>query len=86
LRLQLLYLYNQVLFSLTSVQLTKIFHDRVNFDLRNLLVGTEIYMDELSRKFSVDASFALKSIRCLRIKNELRNTIGDIMNNYRPKV
>jgi len=85
LRLQLLYLYNQVLFSLTSVQLTKIFHDRVNFDLRNLLVGTEIYMDELSRKFSVDASFALRSIRCLRIKNELRNTIGDIMNNYRPK-
>ncbi|ORX60902.1 DUF254-domain-containing protein [Piromyces finnis] len=85
LRLQLLYLYNQILFSLTSVQLTKIFQDRVNFDLRNLLSGTEIYMDELSRKFSVDASFMLKSIRCLRLKNDLRNTIGEIMNNYRPK-
>jgi len=43
-------------------------------------------MDELSRKFSVDASFLLKSIRCLRLKNDLRNTIGDIMLNYRPKV
>ncbi|OUM65411.1 hypothetical protein PIROE2DRAFT_20342 [Piromyces sp. E2] len=85
LKLQLQYLYNQVLFSLTSVQLTKIFQDRVNFDLRNLLAGTEIYMDELSRKFSVDASFLLKSIRCLRLKNDLRNTIGDIMLNYRPK-
>jgi len=85
LRLQLLYLYNQILFSLTSIQLTKIFHDRVNFDLRNLLAGTEIYMDELSRKFSIDASFLLKSIRSFRIKNELRNSIGEILNNYRPK-
>ncbi|KAG4087450.1 DUF254-domain-containing protein [Neocallimastix lanati (nom. inval.)] len=85
LKIQLLYLYNQVLFSLTSVQLTKIFHDRVNFDLRNLLVGTEIYMDELSRKFGVDASYLLKSIRCLRIKNDLRNKIGEILNNNHPK-
>jgi len=85
LKIQLLYLYNQILFSLTSVQLTKIFHDRVNFDLRNLLSGTEVYMDELSRKFSIDASYLLKAIRCLRIKNELRNTIGEILNNNHPK-
>ncbi|ORX75692.1 DUF254-domain-containing protein [Anaeromyces robustus] len=85
LKLQLIYLYNQILFSLTSVQLTKIFHDRVNFDLRNLLSGTEIYMDELSRKFSIDASFLLKAIRSFRIKNELRNSIGELLNTYRPK-
>jgi len=51
-----------------------------------LLVGTEIYMDELSRKFGVDASYLLKSIRCLRIKNDLRNKIGEILNNNHPKV
>lgn len=39
LRDQLLYLHNQILSVLTSVQLTRIFEQRVNFDLRRLLGG-----------------------------------------------
>lgn len=58
----------------------------MNFDLRNLLAGTEVYMDELVKKFSIDASYLLKSIRCLKLNNDLRNKIGKILNNYHSKV
>jgi len=39
LRDQLLYLHSQILSVLTSLQLTKIFEQRINFDLRRLLSG-----------------------------------------------
>ena len=39
LRDQLLYLHNQIISVLTSAQLTRIFEQRVNFDLRRLLGG-----------------------------------------------
>lgn len=39
LRDQLLYLHSQILSVLTSQQLTKIFEQRINFDLRRLLSG-----------------------------------------------
>jgi hypothetical protein len=43
LRDQLLYLHSQILSVLTSLQLTKIFEQRINFDLRRLLSGKHTF-------------------------------------------
>lgn len=45
LRDQLNYLYNQILSVLTSTQLTRIFEQRINYDLRLLLGGCLFYIN-----------------------------------------
>ncbi|TPX50273.1 hypothetical protein SeLEV6574_g01012 [Synchytrium endobioticum] len=85
LREQLQYLYNQILFILTAAQLTRIFEQRVNYDLRNLLAGTENLLDELCNSFSKTASHYLSAINPLRMSHRLRNRIGVIMSNGIPK-
>ncbi|KAG9284849.1 hypothetical protein G9A89_003772 [Geosiphon pyriformis] len=79
LRDQLNYLYNTILSVLTSSQLTKIFDQRINFDLRRLLGGTEIFLDNLSNCLSDDPGFMLGSIQCVRMPKELRDKIGASM-------
>ncbi|KAI9281821.1 vacuolar fusion protein MON1 [Sporodiniella umbellata] len=79
LRDQLSYLHNQILSVLTSTQLTKIFEQRVNFDLRRLLGGTEIFLDSLSNLFSTDHSFMLSALQCLRVSKSVRDTMGSIL-------
>ncbi|RCH84542.1 Vacuolar fusion protein mon1b [Rhizopus azygosporus] len=79
LRDQLLYLHNQILSVLTNVQLTKIFEQRVNFDLRRLLGGTEIFLDSLSTSFSHDHSFMLSALQCLRVNKSVRDQVGSIL-------
>ncbi|CAG8650694.1 170_t:CDS:10, partial [Ambispora leptoticha] len=79
LRDQLNYLYNQILSVLTSTQLTKIFEQRINFDLRRLLGGTEIFLDHLATCMSDDPGFILGSIQCVRMSKELRDKVGAAM-------
>ncbi|KAI7877181.1 DUF254-domain-containing protein [Lichtheimia hyalospora FSU 10163] len=78
LRDQLLYLHNQILSVLTSVQLTRIFEQRVNFDLRRLLGGTEVFLDSLSTLFSRDHGFMLCALQCLRLSRAVRDQLGSI--------
>ncbi|TPX36200.1 hypothetical protein SmJEL517_g01497 [Synchytrium microbalum] len=85
LREQIQYLYNQILFILTSAQLTRIFEQRVNYDLRNLLAGTENLLDELSNSFQKTASHYLSAINPLRMSHRLRTRIGAIMTDSIPK-
>ncbi|KAG1442265.1 hypothetical protein G6F56_011140 [Rhizopus delemar] len=79
LRDQLSYLHNQILSVLTSTQLTKIFEQRVNFDLRRLLGGTEVFLDSLSSLFSADHSFMLSALQCLRVNKSVRDQMGGIL-------
>ncbi|RCH81226.1 Vacuolar fusion protein mon1b, partial [Rhizopus stolonifer] len=82
---QLLYLHNQILSVLTSVQLTRIFEQRVNFDLRRLLGGTEVFLDSLSTLFHNDHSFMLSGLQCLRMSRITRDQAGEILSDGRVK-
>ncbi|KAI9494511.1 vacuolar fusion protein MON1 [Zychaea mexicana] len=81
LRDQLLYLHNQIISVLTSAQLTKIFEQRVNFDLRRLLGGTEVFLDSLSTLFNKDHSFMLSALQVLRLNRNVREQAGSIISN-----
>ncbi|KAI9310518.1 vacuolar fusion protein MON1 [Dichotomocladium elegans] len=79
LRNQLLYLHNQILSVLTSAHLTRIFEQRVNFDLRRLLGGTEVFLSSLSTQFGRDHSFMLSALQVLRLGRGIRDQIGEIL-------
>ncbi|SAM02999.1 hypothetical protein [Absidia glauca] len=76
---QLVYLHNQILSVLTSSQLTRIFEQRVNFDLRRLLGGTEVFLDSLSTSFNNDHSFMLGALQVLRLDRSTRDSAGQIL-------
>ncbi|KAK9760746.1 Vacuolar fusion protein mon1, variant 2 [Basidiobolus ranarum] len=76
-RAQLTYLYNQVLSIITSTQLTRIFEQRVNFDLRRLLSGTEVFLDSLCREMTYDPSIMLGAIHALKMKKPLRAKLNN---------
>ncbi|CDH53413.1 vacuolar fusion protein mon1 homolog a-like [Lichtheimia corymbifera JMRC:FSU:9682] len=85
LRDQLLYLHNQILSVLTGAQLTRIFEQRVNFDLRRLLAGTEVFLDSLSTLFNKDHSFMLSALQCLRLSRRVRDQTGAILSGRKIK-
>ncbi|CAG8624128.1 27123_t:CDS:10 [Dentiscutata erythropus] len=85
LRDQLNYLYNQIVSVLTSTQLTKIFEQRVNFDLRRLLGGTEPFLDNLASTMGDDPGFMFSSIQCVRMNKDLRDKVGSIMQSIKPQ-
>ncbi|KAJ3053009.1 Vacuolar fusion protein mon1b [Rhizophlyctis rosea] len=85
LRNQLQYLYSQILFILTSAQLTKIFETRNNYDLRNLISGTETFLDELCNRFQRTSGYFLGGIECLKMPSKLRMKIGDVLSKDPPK-
>ncbi|ORZ17135.1 vacuolar fusion protein MON1, partial [Absidia repens] len=76
---QLVYLHNQILSVLTSSQLTRIFEQRVNFDLRRLLGGTEVFLDSLSTSFNNDHSFMFGALQVLRLGRSTRELAGQIL-------
>ncbi|KAJ3190568.1 hypothetical protein HK101_008590, partial [Irineochytrium annulatum] len=82
---QLETLYDQILFILTSSQLTRIFDQRVNYDLRNLISGTEMFFDELGRNFHKSPSNILGAPHCLRMPFKLRQQINSILSSNQPK-
>ncbi|KAI8972994.1 vacuolar fusion protein MON1, partial [Pilobolus umbonatus] len=83
---QLCYLHNQILSVLTSVQLTKIFEQRVNYDLRRLLGGTEIFLDSIATLFNNDSSFMLSGLQCLRLSRSVRDQAGTILREGKSKI
>ncbi|KAJ3109401.1 Vacuolar fusion protein mon1b [Phlyctochytrium planicorne] len=85
LRRQLDNLYSQILFTLTLSQLERIFEKRLNYDLRGLLTGTEVFFDEMLRSHLKGPPWFLKSFQCLRVRSAVRNSVHGILVNGAPK-
>ncbi|GJJ73285.1 vacuolar fusion protein MON1 [Entomortierella parvispora] len=79
LRDQLGYLYSQIISVLTHAQMTRIFEQRNNFDLRGLIGGTEIFLDSLGKLMNSYPGFMLSAIQCLTMPKELRDKVGGVL-------
>lgn len=79
LRDQLGYLYAQIISVLTQSQMTRIFEQRNNFDLRGLIGGTEIFLDSLGKLMNTYPGFMLGAIQCLTMPRELRDKVGAVL-------
>ncbi|KAJ9580107.1 hypothetical protein L9F63_004249, partial [Diploptera punctata] len=73
--LQLTYVYNQVVSVLTSSQLTRIYEQRRNYDLRRLLAGAERLIDHLINFMEREPAFLLVAVKCLPLTPSVRDTI-----------
>jgi hypothetical protein len=76
---QLVCFHSHVVSIFTTVQLTKLFEQRVNFDLRRLLFGSEGIFDALSSELSSKGGIMLGSVQCLRMPVQLRDKIGQAL-------
>ncbi|CAG8533827.1 3490_t:CDS:10, partial [Paraglomus brasilianum] len=85
LRNQLSYLYNQIIYVVTSAHLTKVFEQRTNFDLRRLIAGTEVFLDNLSSTMGDDLGFLFGSIECMRMNKELREKVATVVQSIKRK-
>eukprot|EP01114_Cavostelium_apophysatum_P019135 TRINITY_DN6078_c0_g1_i1.p1 TRINITY_DN6078_c0_g1~~TRINITY_DN6078_c0_g1_i1.p1 ORF type:complete len:540 (+),score=106.62 TRINITY_DN6078_c0_g1_i1:38-1621(+) len=72
---QLNYLYSQVI-SILTAGVNQIFERRANFDLRNLLGGTDRFLDNLSSLMDHDSSFILNAVHPLRLDISVRSSIA----------
>ncbi|ORZ21024.1 vacuolar fusion protein MON1 [Lobosporangium transversale] len=79
LRDQLNYLYAQIISVLTHSQMTRIFEQRNNFDLRGLIGGTEIFLDSLGKLMNSYPGFMLGAIQCLTMPKALRDKVGTVL-------
>ncbi|KAK3812041.1 MAG: MON1-like protein A-like protein [Benniella sp.] len=79
LREQLEYLYAQIISVLTHSQMTRIFEQRNNFDLRGLIGGTEIFLDSLGKLMNTYPGFMLGAIQCLTMPRDLRDKVGAVL-------
>ncbi|XP_011306022.1 vacuolar fusion protein MON1 homolog A [Fopius arisanus] len=75
LALQLTYVYNQILFVLTQSQLTRVYDQRRNFDLRRLLTGSERLIDHLLNFMDREPAFFLGAVKCLPLVPSMRDSI-----------
>ncbi|KAJ3118660.1 Vacuolar fusion protein mon1b [Phlyctochytrium bullatum] len=82
---QLEHLYAQIVFVLTGSQLTRIFEQRSNYDLRILLTGTDVFLDELCRSHTRGLAFSLQSLPCLKLRAGLRSIINTVLATGAPK-
>lgn len=73
--LQLTYVYNQVVSVLTSSQLTRIYEQRRNYDLRRLLTGAERLIDHLINFMEREPAFLLVAVKCLPLTPSVRDSI-----------
>ncbi|KAI9022615.1 vacuolar fusion protein MON1 [Hyaloraphidium curvatum] len=79
LRDQLRTLHSQIVSLLTATQLQRIFEQRLNYDLRNLLGGAERQLTHLPDMMSSDLGHLMSSIQSLRLKPQLRQKIGNAL-------
>lgn len=80
LRVQLEALYMQILSTLTLPNLTTIFSNRPNTDLRRPLKGTEVLLSALADSFTRGSPPALLSaLECLKMKKTQRKVIDDTL-------
>lgn len=80
LRAQLNVLYAQILSTLTKSQISKVFQSRSNFDLRQLLGGTEKFLNALTREMNEGSpSILLGALECLRLRKKIREKINNVL-------
>ncbi|WAR25300.1 MON1A-like protein [Mya arenaria] len=75
-RIQLNYLYNQILSVLTLSTLKKIFKQRRNYDLRRQLSGSEKFLDSLLTMMEREPGLLLSAVRCLPLECQTRDMIA----------
>jgi len=86
-RIQLNYLYNQILSVLTLSTLKKIFKQRRNYDLRRQLSGSEKFLDSLLTMMEREPGLLLSAVRCLPLESQTRDMIAQsIVQNAKVKV
>ncbi|XP_049963709.1 vacuolar fusion protein MON1 homolog A [Schistocerca serialis cubense] len=73
--LQLTYVYNQIVSVLTSSQLTRIYEQRRNYDLRRLLAGAERLIDHLLNFMEREPAFLLGAVKCLPLTASVRDAV-----------
>jgi len=76
--MQLEYVHSQIICLLTA-GVNRIFENRADFDLRNLLSGTEKMFDNLVSFMDHDASVFANAIHCLRLGEGTRRSVGRIL-------
>lgn len=69
------YVYNQILSVLTQSQLTRVYEQRRNFDLRRLLTGSERLIDHLLNFMDKEPAFFLGAVKCLPLLPSMRDAI-----------
>ena len=86
LTVQLTYIHNQILSTLTAAQLERIFVQRRNYDLRRMLQGSERLMTHLSQAMDSDPSFLLSAVRCLPLAATVRDNVSESIIRFAGKV
>ena len=79
---QLQYMHSQIISVLTA-GVNRIFSKRAQFDIRNLLAGTDKFLDSLMSWMDHDYSVVLNATHCLRLDSQTRNLIGSIMHSVK---
>lgn len=79
-------MYAQIISVLTHSQMTRIFEQRNNFDLRGLIGGTEIFLDSLGKLMNTYPGFMLGAIQCLTMPRDLRDKVGAVLGRANCKV
>lgn len=86
LRAQLDVLNAQILSTLTKSQLAKVFRTQTNYDLRQLIGGTEVFLNALTREMSIGSpGILLGSLECLFLRKSVRNKINNVLIERRTK-
>lgn len=80
LRSQLDALYAQILSTLTKSQISKVFEQHKNFDLRQLLGGTEVFLNALTKQMAYGSpAILLGALECLKLRKSIRERINETL-------
>ncbi|XP_053233370.1 vacuolar fusion protein MON1 homolog A [Podarcis raffonei] len=82
---ELLYIYYQILSLLTWTQLSRIFQQKQNYDLRRLLAGSERITDNLLDLMARDPSFLMGAARCLSMAAGVRDAVSSCLQQAKAK-
>ncbi|KAJ3068307.1 Vacuolar fusion protein mon1b [Podochytrium sp. JEL0797] len=82
---QLNYVHAQIISITTQQQITRIFEQRSNFDLRQLLTGTDSFLHSLIAAFSRSPAYSLESTPTLAMPTKLRSKLAKTMSTTPPK-
>jgi len=86
LTVQLSYIHSQIVSVLTLAQLNRIFDRRRNYDLRQMLTGSERLMTSLSSSMDTDPSYFLSAVRCLPLPSSTRDLVSETIIRFAGKV
>ncbi|XP_053551590.1 vacuolar fusion protein MON1 homolog B isoform X2 [Bombina bombina] len=79
LRLELQYVYYQIISMLTQASVARIFERKKNYDLRRLLTGSEKILDSLLDLLETDPGFLLRAVSCVPLPSPLRDSLSSIL-------